>query len=137
MDKKNKMKSYTKKGTMAPILIRTISLLLILGSSIGILLYAYIFIFNLEILSEKISIIKNPFVSPLIYILLESVVFTSIIIGALFLLYLKRTGIFIIIVGLILLMTLNYAYFVNIDWLYIVLSSIIMLIFWGYRKKFT
>lgn len=130
MDEKNKTELLSSnKERKTPIIIKSISLLLILGSGLGILLYAYVFIFNFEILSEKISIIKNPFISPHIYILLESIVFTCIIIGSLFIFYLKRKGVFIILVGLVLLMTMNYAYFMNIDWLYIIITSIIMLIF--------
>jgi len=130
--KTNKLTSY---GGI-PIIIKAISFFLILGSSIALLLYGYIFFFNLDVMAEEISIIKNPIISPQVYVIIESLVFISIISGAVFLLYLKKRGIFIILAGLVSLILMNYTYFVKIDWLYIAVTFTIMLIFGFYWKNF-
>lgn len=131
---KNHTNPENKRGT--PIIIKAISLFLILGSGIAILLYAYIFTFNLEVMAKEISIIKNPFISPKLYILTESLLFILIILGAIYLLYLKRKGILLILIGLASLILMNYAYFLNIDWLYLGVTIIIMLILGFNWKKF-
>lgn len=137
MDKKSHKKTnkLTTKGGI-PIIIKAISFFLILGSSIALLLYGYIFFFNLDVMAEEISIIKNPIISPQVYVIIESLVFISIISGAVFLLYLKKRGIFIILAGLVSLILMNYTYFVKIDWLYIAVTFTIMLIFGFYWKNF-
>jgi len=137
LDKKSHKKTnkLTTKGGI-PIIIKAISFFLILGSSIALLLYGYIFFFNLDVMAEEISIIKNPIISPQVYVIIESLVFISIISGAVFLLYLKKRGIFIILAGLVSLILMNYTYFVKIDWLYIAVTFTIMLIFGFYWKNF-
>lgn len=134
-NKKKITEIETKQNT--PIIIRGISYFIILGSSFAVIFYVYIFAFNIELLNEEISIIKNPFVSPKTYLLIEVFIFILLIYGATIMLYLKRYGIYLILFSLISLLSMNYAYFQEIDWFNIGVLAIIMLIYglkWKYFK---
>lgn len=133
---KNKIAENNNKQS-TPIIIKGISFFLIFGSCLAILFYLYIFVFNIEILNNEISIIKNPFVSPKIYLLIEVFLFILLIYGATIMLYLKRYGIYLVLSSLIVLISINYVYFQEIDWLNIGMLAIIMLINslnWKYFK---
>jgi len=119
-----------------PIIIKAISFFIILGSVLAILFYGFIFIFRPEILVEEISIISNPFVSTTVYILIEIIVFILLIVGASLLLYLKRWGIHIIMLTMAIIITMNYAYFVQVNWFYLSVLAIILLILIINWKKF-
>lgn len=126
--KKNKQIESLKKepGRATPIIIKAISFFIIFGSSIGILFYAYIFIFNSNILNEEINLVTNPFLSLKQYILLEITIFVLLITGAVLILYSNKKGFIIIGGALLSLLGMHCIYIERIDWFYIILSLIIL-----------
>jgi hypothetical protein len=120
----------------APILIRVVSFFVGLGATIGILFYGFLFIFNSELITEKISIISNPFINTYTYVIIELILFIILIIGAFLLSRLKRSGIILIITVLSLLLTMNYFYYGQFDWFNIGVTITIMLILGIKAKKF-
>lgn len=129
----NSAKSDLKRAT--PIIIKAISFFLIFASAIAILFYAYVLIFNSNVLSEEISLVVNPFLSIKNYILLEILLFILLIVGVVFMLYSKRKGVLIISASLVLLLIMNLVYFEKVDWFNSSITAIILLILIFSLKK--
>lgn len=129
MEKNNQIDSIKKGFTKAtPIIIRAISFFVILTSVIAILFYGYILVFNSDILSHEISLVANHFLSLVNYILLEILIFTMIIIGAILILYSNKKGFIIIAAGVVSLLIMNTLYFEKIDWFNSSVTIIILLL---------
>ncbi len=122
----NSAKPELKMAT--PIIIKAISFFLVFASAIAILFYAYVLIFNSNVLSEEISLVVNPFLSIKNYILLEILLFVLLIVGVVFMLYSKRKGVLIISVSLVLLLIMNLVYFEKVDWFNSSMTAVILLI---------
>ncbi len=122
----NSAKPELKMAT--PIIIKAISFFLIFASAIAILFYAYVLIFNSNVLSEEISLVVNPFLSIKNYILLEILLFVLLIVGVVFMLYSKRKGVLIISASLVLLLIMNLVYFEKVDWFNSSMTAVILLI---------
>lgn len=136
MEKKDNITPTIIETKKTPILIRIVSFFVGLGATIGILFYGILLIFNSELISQKISIISNPFINTYAYVIIEQILFIVLIIGAFLISRLKRIGIIIIITVLFSLLTMNYVYFGKFDWFNIVLTLTIMLILGIKIKKF-
>jgi hypothetical protein len=133
-NKESNKSSKLKTKQTTPIILKAVSFFLIFGSVIAISFYGFIFIFKHEILAEEIGIIQNPFVKPSTYILIETSLFFILIIGSIFLVKKSKKGALIITLCLISLFSMNYAYFLEIDWLNTIFFTIIMLIL-GFNWK--
>ena len=129
MEKNNQINT-TESGfkKVTPIIIRAISFFVILTSSIAILFYGYILIFNSYVLSEEISLVANQFVSLKTYIFIEILIFIMIFIGAVFTLYSNRKGFIFVTVGVILLLAMNTLYFEKVDLFNSSIAAIVLLL---------
>jgi len=119
-----------------PIIIKAISLFLILGSSLALLFYFYVLVFNSDLLTDQVSTINNKLISPAVYIIVESVFFVLLFVGAILLLKLKKIGIFLVTIGMLAVLLMNVALTTKIDWLNISIVFAVLLIFIFTQKKF-
>ena len=136
MEKNNQIdtpKLDFKKVT--PIIIRTISFFVLLTSSIAILFYGYVLIFNSNVLSEEISLVANRFVSLKAYIYIEITIFIMIFIGTVLILYSNRKGFIIIAVGVVSLLAMNTLYFETVDLFNSSIAAIVLLLVFISWKK--
>jgi len=122
--------------TKASISIKIISFFLMLGSFLAILFYLYILLFNIDILDEEISVIKKAFIKPVLYLVFEGILFAIIIIGCVFLLKMKKIGLYLSSISLISILLMNQIYFLSIDWINLGFTILILLILMLNAKKF-
>ena len=139
MEKVNESENSNTKEKVqqeTPIIIKAISLFLILGSSLALLFYFYVLVFNSDLLTDQVSTINNKLISPTVYIIVESVFFVLLFVGAILLLKLKKIGIFLVTIGMLAVLLMNVALTTKIDWLNISIVFAVLLIFIFTQKKF-
>ena len=126
----------TKTSLDIPIIIKAISFFLLMGSSLALLFYFYVLVFNSGLLTDKISTINSTLINPIGYIITESVFFVLLFIGAILLLKLKKIGVFIVSAGMLAILIMNIALTTKIDWLNISVVFVVLLAFIFLHKKF-
>jgi len=130
-----KINNTDKKSQTTPYIIRAVSFFIIFSSVLAIIFFSYVLFFNGNIMSESASFIENPIISISTYIILELLLFISLIVGSLFMFRMRKWGIIIIPPALSLLLILNYCYYGHYDWVYLVLFSVLLIILAFYIKK--
>lgn len=131
-----KNKNNTDNNSQAtPYIIRAVSFFIIFSSIVAIIFFSYVLFFKGNIISESASFIENPIISISTYIILELILFISLVVGSLFMFRMSKLGIIIIIPALSLLLILNYCYYAHFDWVYLILFSILLIILAFYIKK--
>ena len=126
----------TKTSLDIPIIIKAISFFLLMGSSLALLFYFYVLVFNSGLLTDKISTINSTLINPIGYIITESVFFVLLFIGAILLLKLRKIGVFIVSAGMLAILIMNIALTTKIDWLNISVVFVVLLAFIFLHKKF-
>ncbi|PLX05062.1 MAG: hypothetical protein C0595_00875 [Marinilabiliales bacterium] len=135
MDDFKNINNTDNNSQTTPYIIRAVSFFIIFSSIVAILFFSYVLFFKGSIISESASFVENPILSISTYIIIELILFVSLIVGGILIYRMMKWGIILIPLALSLLLILNYWYYGHFDWVYLILFSVLLIILAFYIKK--